>query len=49
MRYQEFLDGIEPSERRYHEGDTAAETRKALRCAEAPSPYLAPAASSADR
>ncbi|MGW7047754.1 aminoglycoside phosphotransferase family protein [Streptomyces avermitilis] len=49
VRYQEFLDGIEPSERRYHEGDPAAEIRKALRCAEAPSPHLAPAADTADR
>ncbi|HEY3685908.1 MAG TPA: aminoglycoside phosphotransferase family protein [Streptosporangiaceae bacterium] len=32
-RYQEFLDGIEPSERVYHEGDPAAEIRAALRAA----------------
>ncbi|WP_214107228.1 aminoglycoside phosphotransferase family protein [Acrocarpospora catenulata] len=30
VRYQEFLDGIEPSERRYHAGDPAAEIRAAL-------------------
>ncbi|MFE6922581.1 phosphotransferase [Nocardia sp. NPDC057663] len=29
-RYQEFLDGIEPSERIYHEGDPAGEIRKAI-------------------
>lgn len=31
VRYQEFLDGIEPSERVYHEGDPASEIRAALR------------------
>jgi len=31
VRYQEFLDGIEPSERIYHLGDPAAEIRAALR------------------
>lgn len=31
VRYQEFLDGIEPSERVYHDGDPAAELREALR------------------
>ena len=31
MRYQEFLDGIEPSERIYHAGDPAAAIRAALR------------------
>lgn len=30
VRYQEFLDGIERSERIYHEGDPAAEVRAAL-------------------
>jgi hypothetical protein len=33
VRYQEFLDGIEPSERIYHLGDPAAVIRDALRCA----------------
>jgi Ser/Thr protein kinase RdoA (MazF antagonist) len=32
VRYQEFLDGIEPSERIYHHGDPAAAIRAALRC-----------------
>ncbi|MBD0690923.1 aminoglycoside phosphotransferase family protein [Streptomyces sp. CBMA123] len=32
LRYQEFLDHIEPSERPYHEGDPAAELRAALGC-----------------
>ncbi|GAB1515792.1 aminoglycoside phosphotransferase family protein [Actinophytocola sp. KF-1] len=32
VRYQEFLDGIEASERIYHEGDPAACVRAALRC-----------------
>ncbi|MCC9708143.1 aminoglycoside phosphotransferase family protein [Streptomyces sp. MNU76] len=32
VRYQEFLDGIEPSERPYHEGDPAAVIRRALHC-----------------
>lgn len=31
VRYQEFLDGIEPGERIYHEGDPAAAVREALR------------------
>ncbi|MPY59018.1 aminoglycoside phosphotransferase family protein [Streptomyces spongiae] len=31
VRYQEFLDGIEPSERPYHEGDPAAVIREAVR------------------
>ncbi|MFD0735619.1 aminoglycoside phosphotransferase family protein [Planotetraspora mira] len=34
VRYQEFLDGIEPSERIYHLGDPAATIRAALRCAQ---------------
>ena len=33
VRYQEFLDGIEPSERIYHLGDPAAAIRAALRTA----------------
>ena len=33
VRYQEFLDGIEPSERVYHRGDPAASIRAALRTA----------------
>ncbi|MGW4380177.1 phosphotransferase family protein [Kitasatospora sp. NPDC004531] len=33
VRYQEFLDGIEPSERPYHAGDPAASLRRALRAA----------------
>ena len=33
VRYQEFLDGIEPSERVYHHGDPAASVRAALRSA----------------
>ncbi|MFI7050987.1 phosphotransferase family protein [Streptosporangium canum] len=32
VRYQEFLDNIEPSERRYHAGDPASEVRAALEC-----------------
>ena len=31
VRYQEFLDGIEPSERIYHQGDPAASIRSALK------------------
>jgi hypothetical protein len=41
VRYQEFLDGIEPSERVYHEGDPAAAIRTALRVAREPSPWVA--------
>ena len=33
VRYQEFLDGIEPSERVYHRGDPAASIRHALAAA----------------
>lgn len=40
VRYQEFLDGIETSERPYHEGDPAAEIRRAVHRAEQPSPHL---------
>ncbi|MFC9327069.1 phosphotransferase family protein [Kitasatospora sp. NPDC057015] len=32
VRYQEFLDSIETSERPYHEGDPASEIRAALAC-----------------
>jgi Ser/Thr protein kinase RdoA (MazF antagonist) len=41
VRYQEFLDGIEASERPYHEGDPVTAIRSALRCAQRPSPFLA--------
>jgi len=34
VRYQEFLDNIEPSERVYHLGDPAASVRAAIACAE---------------
>jgi Ser/Thr protein kinase RdoA (MazF antagonist) len=40
VRYQEFLDGIEASERPHHEGDPVTEIRRAVRCAERPSPFL---------
>jgi hypothetical protein len=33
VRYQEFLDGMEPSEQIYHRGDPAAAIRAALRSA----------------
>jgi hypothetical protein len=33
LRYQEFLDNIEPSERVYHRGDPAAAIRQAIACA----------------
>jgi Ser/Thr protein kinase RdoA (MazF antagonist) len=36
VRYQEFLDGIEPAEQIYHRGDPAAVIRTALRCARTP-------------
>lgn len=36
VRYQEFLDGIETSERIYHEGDPAGEIRAALDAAARP-------------
>ncbi len=36
VRYQEFLDGIEPSERVYHTGDPAAAIRAALRSTKDP-------------
>jgi Ser/Thr protein kinase RdoA (MazF antagonist) len=32
VRYQEFLDNIEPSEHVYHRGDPAASIRRALAC-----------------
>ncbi|WP_436759715.1 phosphotransferase family protein [Streptosporangium sp. V21-05] len=35
LRYQEFLDNIETSERRYHEGDPAQAVRAAVTAAEA--------------
>ncbi len=41
VRYQEFLDGIEPSEHPYHAGDPAAAVRTALRVAREPSPWAA--------
>ncbi|MBP0451547.1 phosphotransferase [Kitasatospora sp. RG8] len=34
VRYQEFLDHIEASERPYHEGDPVSELRRALACAD---------------
>ncbi|MFF1808255.1 aminoglycoside phosphotransferase family protein [Streptomyces sp. NPDC058251] len=40
VRYQEFLEGIEPSERPYHQGDPAVVIRAAVRCARKPSPHL---------
>jgi Ser/Thr protein kinase RdoA (MazF antagonist) len=42
VRYQEFLDGIEASERPYHEGDPAAVIRRALRCAADPTLRIGP-------
>jgi hypothetical protein len=36
VRYQEFLDNIEPSERVYHLGDPVATIRQALACAPLP-------------
>jgi Ser/Thr protein kinase RdoA (MazF antagonist) len=36
VRYGEFLDGIEASERPYHEGDPASVIRQAVRCAARP-------------
>jgi hypothetical protein len=41
VRYQEFLDGIEPTERIYHAGDPAAAIRTALRLAREPSLWAA--------
>jgi Phosphotransferase enzyme family len=35
VRYQEFLDNIEPSEHVYHRGDPASSIRQALACANA--------------
>jgi Ser/Thr protein kinase RdoA (MazF antagonist) len=43
VRYQEFLDGIEPSERIYHLGDPAAAIRAALRSASCRSRPASPA------
>ena len=39
VRYQEFLDNIEPSEHVYHQGDPAASIRQALACADADHDY----------
>jgi hypothetical protein len=36
VRYQEFLDSIEPSERVYHLGDPAAAIRHALASSRTP-------------
>lgn len=36
VRYQEFLDNIEPSERVYHAGDPTASIRRAIACAASP-------------
>ncbi|MGD0701422.1 MAG: aminoglycoside phosphotransferase family protein [Trebonia sp.] len=36
LRYQEFLDNIEPSEHVYHLGDPASSIRQAIACAAAP-------------
>ena len=41
VRYQEFLDGIEPSEWPYHQGDPADAVREAVRCAKDPGAFLA--------
>jgi Ser/Thr protein kinase RdoA (MazF antagonist) len=41
IRYQEFLDGIETSERPYHEGDPVTVIRRAVRAVRHPSPFLA--------
>ena len=41
VRYQEFLDGIEPSERIYHQDDPVSEIREAVRRATAPDRSLA--------
>ncbi|MGW5665888.1 phosphotransferase family protein [Streptomyces sp. NPDC003758] len=41
IRYQEFLDGIEASERPYHEGDPVTVIRRAVRAVRQPSPFLA--------
>ncbi|MFF4211402.1 aminoglycoside phosphotransferase family protein [Streptomyces sp. NPDC001796] len=43
IRYQEFLDGIESSERPYHEGDPVTVLRRAVRAVRHPSPFLAAA------
>jgi hypothetical protein len=40
VRYQEFLDGIEPSERIYHADDPVTVIRVALRCARVPGAHL---------
>ncbi|POX47834.1 aminoglycoside phosphotransferase family protein [Streptomyces sp. Ru72] len=40
IRYQEFLDGIEASERPYHEGDPVAVIRRAVHTVRHPGPFL---------
>ncbi|MEU9175230.1 aminoglycoside phosphotransferase family protein [Streptomyces sp. NPDC048420] len=40
LRYQEFLDGIEPSEKIYHLGDPVGVIRNALLCASVPNPHF---------
>lgn len=49
VRYQEFLDGIEPSERVYHEGDPVDSIRAAIRSARNPSPYLTAAGTAPEK
>ncbi|MFH8467941.1 phosphotransferase [Streptomyces sp. NPDC017991] len=41
VRHPEFLDGVEPSERAYHQGDPASASREAVRRATVPDPRLA--------
>ncbi|MFJ8357150.1 aminoglycoside phosphotransferase family protein [Streptomyces sp. NPDC093984] len=41
IRYQEFLDGIEASERPYHEGDPVTVIRRAVHTLRHPSPFFA--------
>jgi Ser/Thr protein kinase RdoA (MazF antagonist) len=40
VRYQEFLDGIEATERIYHHDDPVESVRAALRCARSPGRHL---------
>lgn len=40
VRYQEFLDGIEPTERIYHRGDPTSTIREALRVATTPNTWI---------
>ncbi|MEV6279637.1 aminoglycoside phosphotransferase family protein [Nocardia sp. NPDC051832] len=42
VRYQEFLDGIEPDEHPYHRGDPATAIRHAVHYTNNPSPHLQP-------